>query len=100
MTEAKFTKGGWGRNIKPISKYPTIFAGRNTHIAVVKTDGRMPLEEAEANADLIVAGPKLFAALEKFLAIEFANLDEDEELAEAYTEGRKAINAALGKQSP
>ena len=29
------TKGPWHRNISPATKYTTIFAGRNTHVARV-----------------------------------------------------------------
>lgn len=60
------TQGGWGRNIKPASKYPIIYAGRNTHVAQVITRG-IPESEAEANADLIAAAPDLLAALEWML---------------------------------
>lgn len=52
------TKGGWNRNIKPASKYTTIFAGRNTHVAYIATRG-VTDEEAEANINLIVAAPDL-----------------------------------------
>lgn len=59
---SKHTPGDWGRNIKPASKYPIIFAGRNTHVARVITDG-LTEQEAEANADLIAAAPDLLDAL-------------------------------------
>ena len=59
-----YTGGGWHRNIPPISKYPVIFAGRNTHIAVVETKG-LPIEEAEANARLIAAAPQIAQALKE-----------------------------------
>lgn len=52
------TKGGWNRNIKPASKYPTIFAGRCTHVAYIATRG-ITDEEAEGNINLIVAAPDL-----------------------------------------
>lgn len=58
---AQHTQGGWSRNIPPISRYPIIFAGHNTHVAKVITDG-IPLEEAEANARLITAAPELLEA--------------------------------------
>jgi len=48
------TKGRLGRNIPPISHYPTLYAGRNTHVAVMVTRGGMDAAEAEANADYIV----------------------------------------------
>lgn len=59
--KTKHTQGRWGRNIKPASKYPIIFAGRNTHVAQVITSG-ISTEEAEANADLIAAAPELLTA--------------------------------------
>lgn len=55
------TKGPWHRNIKPATKYGTIFAGRNTHVCYLNIKG---LSDAtiEANCDLIVAAPDLLAA--------------------------------------
>lgn len=76
---SKHTPGPWSRNIPPISRYPTIFAGRNTHIAAIKS-GAIPESEAEANAALIVAAPELLAALEDFFAMiqgEFPSILED-----------------------
>ena len=57
------TPGPWNRNIKPASRYPTVFAGRNTHVAMVVARG-LPEEEIEANCNLIAAAPDLLAALE------------------------------------
>lgn len=57
------TPGPWSRNIPPARKYSTIFAGRNTHIAMVQSTGLTDLE-IEANTDLIAAAPDLLAALE------------------------------------
>lgn len=62
MEKAQHTLGGWQRNIKPASKYPTIFAGQNTHVAQVCTIG-LSHDEIEANIDLIVAAPELLEAL-------------------------------------
>lgn len=59
------TPGPWGRNIPPISKYPVIYAGRNTHVAQVLTKATSEAE-AEANADLIAAAPELLAACKAF----------------------------------
>lgn len=56
------TPGPWGRNIKPASRYPVVFAGRNTHVAMVITK-RLTDEVVEANCDLIAAAPDLLAAL-------------------------------------
>ena len=55
------TPGPWHRNIKPASHYPVIFAGRNTHVAVVER--RPNAEENEANCNLIAAAPGLLEAL-------------------------------------
>lgn len=60
----KHTPGSWGRNIAPASKYPIIYAGRNTHVARVLSEG-LSLEEIEGNANLIAAAPDLLAALEE-----------------------------------
>lgn len=51
--EAKHTQGNMGRNIRPISKYPILFCGRNTHVAQIITRG-LPEQETEANADRMV----------------------------------------------
>jgi hypothetical protein len=59
---ATHTPGPWHRNIKPASRYPTVFAGRNTHVCVVTTRG-LPDDEIEANIQLIAAAPDLLAAL-------------------------------------
>jgi hypothetical protein len=56
------TPGPWGRNIKPASHYPIIYAGRNTHVAQVISRG-LTDAECEANCDLIAAAPDLLAAL-------------------------------------
>jgi len=63
-----YTKGGWSRNIKPASKYPVIFAGRNTHVAEVLTDG-LSAEEIEGNCDLVSAAPDLFEALSRAIVL-------------------------------
>lgn len=56
------TQGPWHRNIKPATKYNTIYAGRNTHVAHLETTG-LDSEEVEANANLIAAAPELLDAL-------------------------------------
>lgn len=66
----KITPGGWDRNIKPVTKYPIVFAGRNTHIAQIITRG-IPIEQAEANCNLIAAAPDLLEAAK--LMLEFYN---------------------------
>lgn len=65
---AAHTPGPWHRNIVPARKYPTIFAGRNTHVAVVQSQG-LTDEEVEANCNLIAAAPELLAALQCFIAL-------------------------------
>lgn len=58
---AVHTPGPWHRNIRAHGKYPTVFAGRNQHVAVVsqQEDGA----ETEANIDLIAAAPEQHSAL-------------------------------------
>ncbi len=59
---SQHTPGPWSRNIKPATKYPTLFAGRNTHICTVSVSG-LPPETVEANMLLIRAAPDMLAAL-------------------------------------
>lgn len=54
----------WHRNIKPASKYPIIFEGRNTHVAQVLTQG-LSEEEIERNCNLIAAAPELLEMLKQ-----------------------------------
>lgn len=61
------TPGPWHRNIKPASKYNVVFAGCNTHVAAMKTEG-LSEAEIEANMDLIAAAPEMLAPLRKMLA--------------------------------
>lgn len=68
---ASHTPGPWHRNIPPASKYPTVWSGRNTHVAAIcpgapRRSGNgcsMSEEEQEANINLIAAAPELLAAL-------------------------------------
>ncbi len=60
--KTKHTQGPWCRNIKPASKYPVVFAGRNTHVATVSR-AELSEEEIEANICLISASPELLEAL-------------------------------------
>ena len=84
------TTGPWHRNIKPASKYPTIFAGRNTHVAQVVTQGLEP-EEIEANCNLITAAPDMLEALEHAQGFfEALGPCDDDELP-------AKINAAIAK---
>lgn len=58
------TPGFWSRNIPPASKYTTIFAGRNTHVAYLATES-LSEEEIEANANLIASAPELLYRLQQ-----------------------------------
>lgn len=82
------TPGPWHRNIAPASKYPTIFAGRNTHVAVVKT--QRDDAETEANCDLITAAPEMLATLKAVVAV--ADRDTVE-----FRQARAAIAKAEGR---
>jgi hypothetical protein len=70
---ASHTPGPWHRNIKPARKYPTIWAGRNTHVAAIVpghpwgsgNNKGMSDEELEANINLIAAAPDMYEALKK-----------------------------------
>ncbi|OFX03297.1 MAG: hypothetical protein A3E78_12235 [Alphaproteobacteria bacterium RIFCSPHIGHO2_12_FULL_63_12] len=93
-TKAAHTAGPWHRNIKPVTKYPVIFAGRNTHVATIETRG-IPLEEAEANCDLMKAAPLMLAALAAMVATADAVLGAID--WPEYREARAAIAAAKGE---
>ena len=60
----KHTPGPWHRNIKPVSSYPVVFAGRNTHVATISTKGLADIE-AEANCNLIAAAPIMSDTLKR-----------------------------------
>lgn len=62
----KHTPGPWHRNIAPATKYNTIFAGKNTHVARLAVDG-LSADEVEANCNLIAAAPDLLAALQRLV---------------------------------
>ena len=59
---AQFTPGPWYRNIPPANKYPTIWSGRNKHVAYIKQ--LQDDSEAEANINLIAAAPAMYEALQ------------------------------------
>ena len=69
MSELKHTPGPWHRNVPPAAHYTTIFAGRNTHVAVVCSGPPLTAEEVEANCNLLAAAPELLAACEAALEI-------------------------------
>lgn len=91
------TPGPWHRNIRPATKYPVIFAGRNTHIAKVIDTG-IGLSEVEANTDLITAAPELLAALRDLVSAE--GLPEGfADRAQLIAAARAAIRKATGLAS-
>lgn len=90
--ETKFTKGPWGRNIKPATKYNTVYAGRNTHVCHLATAGLQP-DEVEANCTLITAAPDMFGAAAWMLAL----IDGGEEMPKPGDDVAETLRAALAK---
>lgn len=89
------TPGPWHRNIRAKGKYPTVFAGRSTHIATA-----CQMEESsqtEANIDLIAAAPELLSALEYM--VEAFNVEEPDSLVAFMTieKARAVIAKATGQ---
>lgn len=70
------TLGRWDRNIAPASRYPIIYAGRNTHVVEIITRSITPAQ-AEANASLV---PKAVNAIPALLAERAADKAEIERL--------------------
>jgi hypothetical protein len=70
------TPGEWHRNIKPATKYLTVWAGRNTHVARVVRDG-LSEEAVEANISIIAQAPtlarQLIATLDDLAALKREN---------------------------
>lgn len=99
MTE--HTPGPWHRNIHPVSRYPIVFAGRNTHIARVITQG-LTDSEAEANCDLIAAAPDLLRELQSFVDrwSKYPKPPTGEELNVYLDSARAAIAKATGTPEP
>lgn len=89
------TPGPWHRNIRAAGKYPTVYAGRNAHIAVVK-QAASP-EETEANIDLIAAAPDLLDALRMIADWADSNV-ADPALNGPLGYARAAIAKATGEQ--
>ncbi len=94
MTDAKHTPGPW--NIPPASKYTTIYAGRNTHVAAVKRDG-LTDAEIEGNADLIAAAPELFQLLEAACAsVEEQSVWDKPPYSEWYYKAKAIVSREVG----
>lgn len=89
------TLGPWQRNIKPATKYPTVFAGRNTHVCHLASG--LPEDETEANMRLICASPDLLSACEAaeqiISAIECGH-DKPLSTGQALDQLRKALSKA------
>lgn len=98
---SKHTPGPWHRNIKPASKYPVIFAGRNTHIACIKDSSGMNDAEVEGNCDLIPAAPDLLTAL-KIAEKHVASVCDETSKADLpeWFDDLKVIRAAINKAEP
>lgn len=99
---AKHTSGPWHRNIRPATKYPVVWSGRNKHVLAVKTIG-LTEEEIEANINLAVSAPDLLAALqaeEEWRAREADGAIDPEWDYESMVgaKRRAAIARALGEQ--
>ncbi len=98
--KTKHTPGPWHRNIKPASKYNVVWAGRNTHVLAVKTEG-LTEEEIEANIDLASAAPDLLAIawkVESVLSKQkwIANASSHCPEAQLLSQARAAIMLATG----
>jgi hypothetical protein len=93
-----YTKGGWGRNIKPAAHYPVIFAGRNTHVARVISVG-LTSEEIEANCDLIACAPDLLESLQAMCHLATHHALDDAEKRQILQSARAVIARATGVQS-
>jgi hypothetical protein len=76
-----------------VTRYPVIFAGRNTHVAIVETRG-LPEGEAEANCALITAAPDMASACRRALAL--IGPDGSKEIAE-WEATIEALESALRK---
>jgi len=90
----KHTLGPWHRNISADGKYPTVFAGRNHHVAVASQ--QKDSAETEANISLIAAAPDLLAACIEATAI-FDNYPQTQELVGTYQVLMSAIAKAIGE---
>jgi len=70
----KHTQGPWHRNISADGKYPTVFAGRNQHVAIATQ--QKDSAETEANISLIAAAPDLLEALQGLLDVVGVRIDD------------------------
>ena len=93
--KGQHSPGPWHRNIPPATKYVTVYRGRNTHICdVIPSRGISP-EEAEANLNMIIAGPELLGAAEALLSDwDSPTLSDSTPIAEKFDALRSAVAKA------
>lgn len=88
------TPGPWHHNIAPATKYPAIWAGRNTHVARVDTS--LPADEVEANLRAIVEVPNMIEALRAL----YTDDDGDGYCSAEHMETIRAILARIDSPEP
>lgn len=73
------TPGPWQRNIKPATRYPTVFSGRNNHVLYMAAEGKTEAQ-VEADIDFVIrartALPILVVSLQNFLS-EYKTLEQE-----------------------
>lgn len=98
-TKTTHTPGPWHRNIKPVTKYVTVWSGRNTHVAYVNPSG-LSAEEVEANICLIAAAPTLLESLQELLEFYAGHKDKNrisEDERDMLDDAENAIAKAEGE---
>jgi hypothetical protein len=93
------TKGPWGRNIPPASKYNTIYAGNapnHVHVCHLSTSG-LSNEEIEGNYNLITAAPQLLALLKRINEVFYVS-GKRKDMIEVMSETKPLIRMAEGRQ--
>jgi hypothetical protein len=93
MEKLTHTPGPWHRNIKPATKYSTVWSGRNKHVAAVTVSGLSP-EEVEANISLIAAAPELLAALKALMPVLDKAQETDNVFGKMHNDAMDAEQAA------
>lgn len=96
----KHTPGPWLRNVRSQGRYPVIYAGRNTHVAVAQQMATP--DETEANIDLIAAAPEILEALmelERIVSAHPSFQNEWTHAASVIGSARAAIVKATGGAS-